>query len=79
MDRIEIVVPMASGEAILRGSYEKRVLGIGKAKMGMTGRLQIFLQKASKLSKEWGSFHNSDGKILLEAIEGVGEDSLMRQ
>ena len=72
MDSFEIVVPRASGEAIFRGSREKRVLGIGKAKMGMTGGPQIFLQKAPKLSKEWGSFHKSDGKILLEAIEGVG-------
>jgi hypothetical protein len=46
MDRIEIVVPRASGEAIFRGSHEKRVLDIGKAKMGMTGGPQIFLQKA---------------------------------
>jgi len=29
----------ASGEAIFRGFREKRVLGIGKAKMGMIGGL----------------------------------------
>jgi hypothetical protein len=54
-------------------------LDIGKAKTGMTGGPQIFLQKSLKLSKEWGSFHKSDGKILLEAIESAGQDSLMRQ
>jgi hypothetical protein len=40
-----------------RASREKWLWGIKMAKMGTTGGLSIHLQKAPKLSNEWGTPH----------------------
>jgi len=54
MDRDEIVVPRASGEAVFSGFMEKWQWDLKMDKMVKRGRLSIHLQKASQLSKEWG-------------------------
>jgi len=40
-----------------RGSREKWLLGIERAKMVTTGGPSMHLQKASKLSRQWGPLH----------------------
>ena len=57
MDRIEIVVPTSTGEAVFPGSREKWLLGIERAKMVTKGGPSMHLQKASKLSRQWGPLH----------------------
>ena len=57
MDRAEIAVPRASGEAVFLRFDLKWLLDLGMAKMRMNGGPQIHLQKAQKLSKEWGEGH----------------------
>jgi len=59
MDRIEIVVPRANGEAVFSGFMEKWQSVFKMDKMVTRGRLSIHLQKASKLSKECSSSRNS--------------------
>jgi hypothetical protein len=54
MGRAEIVAPGASGEAVFSGFMEKWRSSVQTDKMVRRGRLSIHLQKASKLSKEWG-------------------------
>jgi hypothetical protein len=57
MDRVEIVDPRASSEVVFLRFDEKWLLDLGIDKMGMNGGPQIHLQKAPKLSKEWGEGH----------------------
>jgi len=57
MDRVEIVDPRASSEVVFLRFDEKWLLDLGIDKMGMNGGPQIHLQKAPKLSKEWGVGH----------------------
>jgi hypothetical protein len=54
---IYIVAPGASGEAVFSGFMEKWRSSVQTDKMVRRGRLSIHLQKASKLSKEWGGGH----------------------
>jgi len=54
MDWFEIVAPEASGEAVFSGFTLKWLLAFNIDKMVTRGRLSVHLQKAPKLSKEWG-------------------------
>jgi hypothetical protein len=54
MDRIEIVVPSANGEADFSGFTLTWLSAFKMDKMVTRGRLPIHLQEAPKLSKEWG-------------------------
>jgi hypothetical protein len=54
MDWFEIVVPEASGEVVFSGFTSKWLSAFKMDKMVTRGRLSIHLQKAPKLSKEWG-------------------------
>jgi len=54
MDRDEIVVPRANGEAVFSGFKLKWLSAFKMDKMVKRGRLSIHLQNASQLSKEWG-------------------------
>jgi secondary thiamine-phosphate synthase enzyme len=54
MDRSEIIVPEASGEAVFSGFKLKWLSAFKMNKMVTRGRLSIHLQEAPKLSKEWG-------------------------
>ena len=54
MDGTEIVVPRANGEAVFSGFHEKWLLGNKMNKMVTTVGPGMHLQKAPKLSKEWG-------------------------
>ena len=53
-DRVEIVVCRSNGEADFSAYTVKLLLAFKMDKMVKRGRLSIHLQKASKLSKEWG-------------------------
>jgi len=57
MDRIEIVAPEASGEAVFSGFTLKWLSAFKIDKMVTRGRLSIHLQEAPQLSKEWGEGH----------------------
>jgi predicted DNA-binding ArsR family transcriptional regulator len=57
MDRIEIVACRSNGEAVFLAFREKWLLGTEMDKMVTNGRLSIHLQKAPKLSSQWGSPH----------------------
>jgi hypothetical protein len=59
MDRLEIVVPRANGEAVFSGFTLKWQSAFKMDKMVKRGRLSIHLQNASQLSKEWGEGHYS--------------------
>ena len=71
MDRIEIVVPRASGEAVFLRFDEKWLLDLGIDKMGMNGGPQIHLQKAPNLSQEWGEGQSPDNKYLFFLGDGI--------
>ena len=58
MDRKEIVLPEANGEAVLSASHEKWHRRIEICKMVTNGGLKIHLKKALNLSKEWGEGHS---------------------
>ena len=52
-----------------RCSHKKWILGIRKYKMVTTGRLSMYVQKASKLSKQWGPPHRSKQAYLYVLFE----------
>ena len=54
MAGFEIVAPEASGEAVFSGFTLKWLSAFKTDKMVKRGGLSIHLQKAPKLSKEWG-------------------------
>ena len=54
MDRVEIVEPGGSGEAVFSGFMEKWQSVFKMVKMVTRGRLSIHVQKVSKRTKEWG-------------------------
>ena len=54
MNRLEIVACRSNGEAVFSGLLEKWRWGIKMAKMVTDGRSSMYLQKAPKLSKQWG-------------------------
>jgi len=57
MAGFEIVAPEASGEAVFSGFTLKWLSAFKTDKMVKKGGLSIHLQKAPKLSKEWGEGH----------------------
>lgn len=65
MDRLEIVVPRASGEAVFWGILQKMafVLGIERTKMFMKGGPSMHFKMALPVSKEWGDPHSAVARI----------------
>jgi len=57
MDWFEIVAPEASGGAVFSGFKLKWLSAFKMVKMVTTGGPSMHIQKASKLSRQWGPLH----------------------
>jgi hypothetical protein len=82
MDRLEIVAPGASDEAVFSGVLQKWLLAMGMDKMFMNGGPWRHLHKDSQLSNDWGASHGPaslrDEERHITAFPDFGDEKIDR-